>query len=210
MKEGWVEIQLGKIIDVSRGGSPRPIQDYLTTRADGINWIKIGDTSSTSKFISMSNEKIIPEGKSRSREVFAGDFLLSNSMSFGRPYILKINGCIHDGWLVLQSYQNHLDRDFLFYALSSNSILNQYKNLAAGSSVLNLNKEIVKKVVLVIPERKSEQRDIASVLCAIDDEVVKLETKLSKLHMQKQGMMQSLLTGKIRIHQPTHEPATPI
>jgi type I restriction enzyme, S subunit len=198
-KEGWVKIKLGDAIKVSRGGSPRPIQNYLTSDPNGINWIKIGDTSVTSKYITSSNEKIIAEGVLNSRQVFVGDFLLSNSMSFGRPYILKIDGCVHDGWLVLQDYQTIFNREFLYYFLSSSYVLNQYKNLAAGSSVLNLNKDIVEKIFLQKPASIDEQIEIANILSTIDEEITLLESKLSKLHAQKQGMMQVLLTGKIRL-----------
>ncbi len=90
------------LLVIERGGSPRPIKSYLTDSKDGINWIKIGDTDKGGKYINSTVEKIIPEGMKKSRYVQKGDFLLSNSMSFGRPYILNIDGCIHDGWLALR------------------------------------------------------------------------------------------------------------
>ncbi len=198
-KEGWVKVKVGNTIKVSRGGSPRPIQDYLTNDPNGINWIKIGDTRPKSRFIDSTNEKIVAEGIRNSRVVFEGDLLLSNSMSFGRPYILRIGGCIHDGWLVLQDYQTDFNREFLYYSLTSTFVLNQYLNMAAGSSVLNLNKEIVKNVILYKPSSIKEQEDIANSLSALDEQTELLETKLQKLKLQKLGMMQALLTGKIRL-----------
>ena len=99
--ESWEWVRLGSVLEIARGGSPRPIQQYLTTEPDGINWIKIGDTDKGGKYIYKTKEKIRPEGVTKSRMVHSGDFLLTNSMSFGRPYILKTDGCIHDGWLVL-------------------------------------------------------------------------------------------------------------
>lgn len=198
-KEGWLVKILGESSEISRGGSPRPIEDYLTTQDQGINWIKIGDVSKGAKYIESTEEKIIPEGVSRSRYVKEGDFLLSNSMSFGRPYILKTNGCIHDGWLVIQNYQDNFDSDFLYYVLGSESVLNQYKAMASGSSVLNLNKEIVKKVRVHCPKMKEEQTHIATILNDMDAEIATLETKLFKAQSIKQGMMQQLLTGKIRL-----------
>jgi len=95
--DSWEWVRLGEICDVARGGSPRPIKSFLTTQDDGINWIKIGDTDKDGKYISSTKERIIPSGVSKSRLVHKGDFLLTNSMSFGRPYILNIDGCIHDG-----------------------------------------------------------------------------------------------------------------
>ena len=146
--ELWVKRKLGDNATIQRGGSPRPIEAYLTTNRDGINWIKIGDVRPNDKFIRHTMEKIIPEGISHSRQVYKGDFILSNSMSFGRPYILDIDGCIHDGWLVIKDYSNTYDMDFLYYILSSDTVFEQYIAMAAGSSVKNLNKEKVANVML--------------------------------------------------------------
>ena len=86
--DSWEWVRLGTVLEIARGGSPRPIQQYLTTEPDGINWIKIGDTDKGGKYIYKTKEKIRPEGVAKSRMVHSGDFLLTNSMSFGRPYIL--------------------------------------------------------------------------------------------------------------------------
>jgi type I restriction enzyme, S subunit len=198
-KDGWEKVKLGDCIKVSRGGSPRPIQEFITTNSNGVNWIKIGDTDVYSKFIVSSVEKIIQEGIPYSRKVYSGDLLLSNSMSFGRPYILKIDGCIHDGWLVLQDFGDSFNLDFLYYLLSSKYVFNQYLNLASGSSVLNLNKELVKKIDLIKPKLMSEQQHIATVISDIDSQIETITEKHQKLKLQKQGMMQALLTGRIRL-----------
>jgi type I restriction enzyme S subunit len=198
-KEGWVTKKLGENTSILRGGSPRPIEDFLTTTSDGINWIKIGDVGKTAKYITSTDEKITPAGMSRSRVVNPGDFLLSNSMSFGRPYIMQICGCIHDGWLVITEYESNFDRDFLYYVLGSEAIFTQYKSMASGSSVLNLSKEIVKEVKVICPKYLDEQKQIARILSDIDIDIDFTETKLQKLKNQKQGMMQALLTGKIRL-----------
>ena len=83
--EGWVWCKLGAVNEIARGGSPRPIKDYLTNDANGFNWIKIGDTTKDGKYINSVKERIRPEGVKKSRLVHKGDFLLTNSMSFGRP-----------------------------------------------------------------------------------------------------------------------------
>lgn len=197
--ELWVKRKLGDNATIQRGGSPRPIEAYLTTNRDGINWIKIGDVRPNDKFIRHTVEKIIPEGISHSRQVYKGDFILSNSMSFGRPYILDIDGCIHDGWLVIKDYSNTYDMDFLYYILSSDTVFEQYIAMAAGSSVKNLNKEKVANVMLFAPQSLAEQRAIATILNKMDNEITALETKEAKYEAIKQGMMQQLLTGKIRL-----------
>ena len=194
--EDWSVLTLSDKIKVFRGGSPRPIQSFLTENSNGINWIKIGDTSPLSKYIVKSEEKIIPEGENRSRKVFPGDFILSNSMSYGRPYILKIEGCIHDGWLVLKEYQNTFNTEYLYYLLSSSIITNQYKSKASGSSVLNLNKELVKSIFLLIPSNFSEQDSITSALIDVDDLINCTEALIIKKKNIKQGAMQQLLKPK--------------
>ncbi len=196
--DNWREVTLGDHASVLRGGSPRPIEAYLTKDPDGINWIKIGDVGVGDKYINQTEERIIPEGVSRSRKVFKGDFLLSNSMSFGRPYILNVDGCIHDGWLVIQEYYDSFTTDYLYYALSSQYVLKQYCSMAAGSSVLNLNKDIVKKVRILVPP-KEEQKKIANALSSIDNLIADLNLAIEKKRQIKEGLMQNLLTGSIRL-----------
>ena len=82
-------VSLGDIFEIARGGSPRPIQKYITDDPDGVNWIMISDASETSKYITSTKKRIIRDGVKNSRMVYSGDFLLTNSMSFGRPYIMK-------------------------------------------------------------------------------------------------------------------------
>ena len=157
----WRTVKLGDELSIARGGSPRPIKSFITDEDDGINWIKIGDTTQGGRYIESTKEKIKPSGVSRSRYVKSGDFLLSNSMSFGRPYILKTDGCIHDGWLVLSDYEETFTADYLYYLLSSTLVQNQFEKLARGSTVRNLNTELVSSVVVNVPPLAEQQRIVA-------------------------------------------------
>lgn len=141
---------LGEVCMVERGGSPRPIADYVTDSEDGINWIKIGDADGT-RYISKTAEKIIPEGLKKTRMVQTGDLILSNSMSFGHPYILKIDGCIHDGWLVLHFGKEVFDALYLQTYLGLPVVYAIFETMAAGGVVNNLNSEIVKKLPVIVP-----------------------------------------------------------
>ncbi|MGN0067129.1 MAG: restriction endonuclease subunit S [Bacteroides sp.] len=168
MREGWEYKKLGDVCTIERGGSPRPIADYITESADGINWIKIGDAVEVSKYILFTKEKIRPEGIKKSRFVHKGDVILSNSMSFGKPYILGIDGCIHDGWLVLHDNNNTFSKDYLYYALSSPIMYSKFTQLAVGGVVNNLNSNIVREVVVAIPPL-STQISIVSELDKINE-----------------------------------------
>ncbi len=153
----WKWTYLGDVSYIVRGGSPRPIKQYITTREDGINWIKIGDVEKGGKYIYSTHEKIIPEGESKSRRVYPGDFLLTNSMSFGRPYISKIEGCIHDGWLLIHDLTG-FDPDYLYYLLSSSYLYDQFMIKASGSTVDNLNIDKVKMAIIPLPPLAEQKR----------------------------------------------------
>lgn len=167
MNKSWNYKKIGDVCIVERGGSPRPIDKFITEDKEGINWIKIGDTSD-SMYITETAQKIIPEGMKKSRYVEHGDFLLSNSMSFGRPYILKIDGCIHDGWLVLRDKDNIFDKRFLYYYLSSKTTYEKFKQMAVGGVVNNLNSEMVRGVTVPVID-KEEQRKIADILDKVSE-----------------------------------------
>ena len=152
----WQWVRLGSTVEIERGGSPRPIKSYITTDSSGINWIKIGDVDKEGKYITNTKEKIKPTGIKKSREVHPGDFLLTNSMSFGRPYISKIYGCIHDGWLVLRNPNVVFDINFLYYLLSSNCLYNQFVIKASGSTVDNLNIDKVSSALICLPPIKEQ------------------------------------------------------
>ena len=161
MRKDWRYCKIGDICTVARGGSPRPIEDYLTSDPDGINWIKIGDAQEGSKYITSTAQRIRPDGAKKSRFVRKGDFILSNSMSFGRPYILGIDGCIHDGWLVLQDNDSVFNKSFLYYYLSSPSVYAEFKRLAVGGVVNNLNSNLVKSVLVPVPSLREQEEIVA-------------------------------------------------
>ncbi len=159
----WCWSRLGDINNIARGGSPRPIKDYLTDDKNGINWIKIGDTTREGKYIDSVKEKIRPEGMKKSRFVHKGDFLLTNSMSFGRPYILNVDGCIHDGWLVISPIGEVYTSDFLYHLLSSSFAFEQFTNVASGGVVTNLNSDKVADTIFPVPPLAEQQRIVAKI-----------------------------------------------
>jgi type I restriction enzyme S subunit len=162
MPNGWEYKKLGDAMHIARGGSPRPIKQYLTDDPNGLNWIKIGDATESNKYIYKTKEKITKDGLHKTRFVEEGDFLLSNSMSFGRPYIMKTTGCIHDGWLVLKEIEDiDLDKDFLYHLLCSPYLFEQFDKLAAGSTVRNLNIALVSSVEIPIPPLDEQKRIVA-------------------------------------------------
>ena len=171
---------IGNVVSICRGASPRPISEYITKDSEGINWIKIGDVSDDSLYITSAEEKITKEGASKSRLVHKGDFILSNSMSFGRPYILGIDGCVHDGWLILSKFSETFNEIFLYYALKSDYVQNQFRMKVNGATVKNLNSDLVKNTKIKVPPIE-KQMEFSNFIEQIDKSKLIIQKALEDL-----------------------------
>ena len=187
----WEQRKFSELVQIERGGSPRPIDDFITDAPNGLNWVKIGDAPTQGSYITKTAEKIRPEGLSKTREVHPGDLILSNSMSFGKPYIMGIDGCIHDGWLLIRNTYGVFDLTFLCHLLGTPQMLSQYRSLAAGSTVNNLNKELVGNTYVTIPSI-TEQRVLGAYLEQLDNLITLHQRKYEKLHNIKKSMLEKM------------------
>jgi len=197
--EDWRQCLLDDVCLVDRGSSPRPIKKYRTDSKDGVNWVKIGDTKVGSKYVTGTKERITREGAEKSRKVEVGDFILTNSMTYGRPYIMKIEGYIHDGWFVLR-LADDINGDYFFHLLSSEVVQEQFRELAAGAVVKNISGDLVKKTKLSIPPL-DEQEKISALLDKrsqkIDDVNAHYQSKLTDLEELRQSLLQKAFAGEL-------------
>ena len=190
----------GEIAKIQRGASPRPIAKFITDDEDGVPWIKIGDTESGSKYVEQTAQKITKEGATKSRVLKKGDFIISNSMSFGRPYILNITGAIHDGWASISEFGDKLNSDFLYHYLSSQSVQNYWISKINSGSVSNLNADIIKTLPVPIPcpdnpEKSLEiQAEIVRILDAFTAMTAELTAELSMRKKQYNYYREQLLS----------------
>ena len=145
--EGWIETTIGDETEVKRGGSPRPIQEYLSD--EGLNWLKISDaTASKSPFIYQIKEKIKPEGLRKTVFLKAGTIILSNSATPGIPKILKIDTCIHDGWLYFPTLQ--LSNEYMYHLFLQ--IRSDLISRGTGAVFTNLRTDILKGYKFIKPD----------------------------------------------------------
>ena len=172
----WVKKEFQELCKITRGASPRPIQNWMTNREDGVPWIKISDASAAGgRAIESTVGRILPEGESKSVSVYEGDLILSNSATPGMPMFVGLHSCIHDGWLLLRDFQDTIPA-FLFYLLKF-----ERKNLIAqgnGSVFTNLKTEILKHHLVSVPPIE-EQKAIAHILGTLDDKI-ELNKKLNQ------------------------------
>lgn len=182
----WCWVIFDNVACIKRGASPRPIKAYVSD-GEGINWIKIGDSDS-GKYINIVKEKITFEGANKSVYVKSGSLLLSNSMSFGRPYILNVDGCIHDGWLAITPLKV-VDKDFLYYALLASNWY--FEQVAVGTAVRNLNSKRVADLPIAIPPYQEQQR--------IVERIESLFAKLDEAKEKVVGVKESYLARRATI-----------
>lgn len=183
----------GEVAKIQRGASPRPIAQYITDDINGIPWIKIGDTKVDSKYITTTAQRVTPEGAKKSRILKKGDFIMSNSMSFGRPYILSIDGAIHDGWASISDFSEFLNSDFLYHYLSSNWVKNYWLTKINSGSVSNLNADIIKTLPTPIPPL-DVQAKIVKILDAFTALTTELTAELTMREKQYHYYRDNLLT----------------
>ena len=164
----WSHREFQQLCKITRGSSPRPIQNWMTERQDGIPWIKISDaTSSGGRTIERTAGRILREGEEKSVSVYKGDLILSNSATPGIPKFVGIHACIHDGWLLLREFKDSVP-EFLFYLLQ-----HERRNLVAqgnGSVFTNLKTDILKNHQVSVPPL-AEQKAIAHILGTLDDKI---------------------------------------
>lgn len=187
----WEEKKFCEVIKLYRGSSPRPIVEYIVDDSQGLNWIKIRDVPQNGNVIVTVKEHISKEGAKKSRAVYKGEIILSNSMSFGKPCILGIDGFIHDGWFVVREYEKYLNKWYLCQLLDSNIMYKQYRRLAAGGVVLNISSEIVNSTKIPVPSLP-EQQKIADCLSSLDEVIEKQKAILAAWEELKKGLLQQM------------------
>ncbi len=146
--DSWINGKLGDFADIKRGGSPRPIQEYLSE--SGLRWLKISDvTSLQTPFVIDIKDHIIEEGLRKTVFLKAGSLVLSNSATPGVPKILDVDSCIHDGWLYFPESRFSKEYLYLFFKY----IRQQLVNLSNGSVFNNLKTDILKGYPTVLPDK---------------------------------------------------------
>ena len=164
----------------------------MTLNDDALNWLKIADVDKNSKYVTYTKERVKKSALTKTREVNVGDLILSNSMSFGRPYIMKIKSCIHDGWIAITDIKNDISSDYLYYMILSPRSQKFFIDYAAGGGIRNLNADIIKSLSISFPKVKQEQQKIADSLSSLDNLIEAQNKNIQILKTHKKGLMQQL------------------
>jgi type I restriction enzyme S subunit len=188
--KGWEKIKLGNLCTIVRGGSPRPINDYL---GGSIPWIKIGDaTEGDDIYIYKTAEAIKPDGVKKSRYLEPGSLIFANcGVSLGFARILKIAGCIHDGWLAFSDLDKSINQIFLLKLL--NSITEHFRAIAPDGTQPNLNTTIMKNFEIPVPPI-----DLQEKFAVVSHYLTDIIQKNSEMFEQSENLFNSLLQRAFR------------
>ena len=193
----WETLPLGKIANVKRGASPRPINDPQWFSETGRAWVRIADiNASPTRFLNQASQYLSSLGEALSVKAEVGDLILSIAATIGVPKIVNIPACIHDGFVLITGYSDTTNGDFLYHYLSMLTSL-----LASGGqpgTQKNINSELVREIEIPTPDIP-EQQKIADVLTIADEEILYWSSIAESLTKQKRGLMQQLLTGTVRV-----------
>lgn len=182
---------LKNIANIQRGASPRPIDSPIWfDRNSNIGWTRISDIKG--KYIYSTEQKLSQRGVQNSRYVPIGSLIMSICATLGRPAITKTELCIHDGFVCF--YDIKVDPEYVYYYLQY--IQENWKNSGQTGSQANLNTNLINNTLIPLLDNKKQ---IATILSDMDSEIEALEKELNKYKDLKTGMMQQLLTGKIRL-----------
>ena len=191
--QGWKVGKLGDYVEIKRGGSPRPIQKFLTSQ--GLNWLKISDATSTqSPFIFNIKEKIIIDGLKKTVFLKAGSLVLSNSATPCIPKFLSIDSCIHDGWLYFPHSQLPENYLYLFFKLMRNNLVSK----ANGSVFLNLKTDIVKNQVFAFSGEEI-YNSFDKIIAPLFKEIENLTYETFQLSALRDTLLPKLMSGEIKL-----------
>lgn len=149
--KGWVVESLGEFLTIKRGGSPRPIQEFMAP--SGLPWVKIADaTAEASPFLFETREFIKESGLKKTVHLKSGALVLTNSATPGLPKFLDIDACIHDGWLYFPEKRLFTDQYLYFLFQKIRSELVAQGN---GSVFTNLKTDILRGQQVLVPTHET-------------------------------------------------------
>ena len=198
--EGWQLKTVGELSDVKRGASPRPIKDPKWWGGN-VGWVRISDVTSSSKYLKRTTQYLSDEGVAKSVKINRGEVVLSICATIGRPIIIDVDACVHDGFVWFNRLAEYIDREYWYYFLSSKEefLASQRQSGTQG----NLNTSIVSDLLCLLPPLP-EQKKIAAILTSVDDVIEKTQAQIDKLKDLKTGMMQELLSCGIGVDGKPH------
>jgi len=195
-EEEWKVAKLSQIAKIQRGASPRPIDSpKWFDDNSSIGWVRISDVTRSGIKLTETTQRLSAAGIQHSRFVPNGSLIMSICATIGRPIITSLDVCIHDGFVVFDELK--VEKDFLYFVLKN--IEGEWSKMGQTGSQMNLNTGMINGKEISLPVDRDEQAAIAKIALDMEAEIIALQSKEHKARTLRRGMMQQLLTGRIRL-----------
>jgi len=191
----WDFLPIGDLAFVRRGASPRPIRDSKYFAEYGRGWIRISDVTSSKRKLQKTSQYLSELGVAKSVPVNKDDLIMSICATIGKPIILDMRACIHDGFVLFSKFHDSLTTEYFYYQLQR--LEPKFVALGQEGTQKNLNTSLVKRTQIPVPPI-SEQKKIASILSTVDSAIEKTDEIIQETRQLKKGLMQKLFTEGIR------------
>ncbi|PIT11416.1 restriction endonuclease subunit S [Snodgrassella communis] len=188
----WNITTLGKIAEIVRGASPRPIQDqkWFDKNSD-IGWLRISDVTEQEGRIYYLEQRLSVAGQEKTRVLYEPHLLLSIAATVGKPVINYIKTGVHDGFLIFLNPKFH--REFLFQYLDMFKL--QWQKYGQPGSQVNLNSDIVKNHNIELPN-SDEQTQIGEFFKKLDNLINTQQKKLEKAKILKSAYLTEMFPNE--------------
>lgn len=191
--KAWINGVLGDFVEIKRGGSPRPIQNFLSD--SGFHWLKISDaTGISSPFINEIKESIIEAGLKKTVYLKSGSLVLSNSATPGLPKILDIDTCIHDGWLYFPLSKFSNEYLYLYFKHIRDNLI----ALGNGSVFTNLKTDILKNYPTCLPT-EDVLKEFDGLVQPIFSMILSKTREIKRLSEIRDTLLPKLISGELYV-----------
>lgn len=191
--KAWINGILGDFVEIKRGGSPRPIQNFLSD--SGFHWLKISDaTGISSPFINEIKESIIEAGLKKTVYLKSGSLVLSNSATPGLPKILDIDTCIHDGWLYFPLSKFSNEYLYLYFKHIRDNLI----ALGNGSVFTNLKTDILKNYPTYLPT-EDVLKEFDGLVQPIFSMILSKTREIKRLSEIRDTLLPKLMSGELYV-----------
>jgi type I restriction enzyme S subunit len=196
-KDGWVTKNLGEVAVFRRGSFPQPYGlDKWYDDINGEPFVQVFDVDNDKKLKPETKRYISVDAQKMSVFAKKGTIVLTIQGSIGRIAITQYDAFIDRTLLVFESFKYEFNDYFFMHTI--HQLFEIEKQSAPGGIIKTITKNALKNFEITFPEI-DEQVRIGMIIKDIESDIVTMENKLQKLNNKKQGMMQALLTGKIRL-----------
>ena len=194
--KGWEVKRLKQLLTIKRGGSPRPIHDFMAE--SGLPWVKISDaTALNSPFLFSTKEFIKVEGLRKTVLLKKGSLILSNSATPGLPKFLELDACIHDGWLHFEDIQQ-LTFNYLYLLFISIRV--DLVGQGNGSIFINLKTDILKEYAITVPNAYVIN-NFSNIIDPIFDKIKNVSSEIIQLTNLRDTLLPKLISGELEVSQ---------